>query len=70
MSIIPFRPFMKLKDDKLIEIFWNKLDRFNKISISDNGYGFEKKEINEIIKEIKKRELKISKEDLIFKILN
>lgn len=65
MSITPFRPFIKMSDYNLIKTFWIKVGAYNR---SDNSENF-KKELNEIIKELKYRDLRLSETEFLNKIL-
>ncbi|MBS4539235.1 hypothetical protein GOQ27_12235 [Clostridium sp. D2Q-11] len=65
MSITPFRPYIKMNDHNLIKTFWIKTEEYNTISSSEEI----KYEINEMIKELKHRNLKLSYDDFLHKIL-
>lgn len=65
MSITPFRPFIRMSDYNLIKTFWKKTQEYNKFNNSDKI----KYEINELIRELKYRNLKLSDTELLYKIL-
>lgn len=71
MKLIQLEPLRKIDDDKLIERTYMKMQRLN--TLFDEGkmdkYWEEIKEVNSMIIELKRRNLKINKEELIKKIL-
>jgi hypothetical protein len=71
MSIVEFRPYKRLSNDKLLYDTCKEISKLRSLSNQNNleEYWKEARIVNDMIIEVKRRNLKLDKETLIRKIL-